>query len=212
VSRAPGRGDFARISAGFGFVWFLGRRIVPRLPRHHDRPGLVLEGLQQAERSKELGQRAAAVAQQGVEAPGAVAVADQGQGEIAFALPAMLENLRFDPLGALEPPGRTHDPAGQQALQGALGRQFLEQRVLQGGESLRVLVAQHHELLRAQPVPQRVLRRARLAFRRPGTFRPGAVAPAGRRTRRSESHAHGDLPRMLGGCRVTTRTRQHTHG
>jgi hypothetical protein len=93
-----------------------------------------------------------------------VAVADQRQGEIAVVVLAKREQLGLDPLGALEPPGSTHNPAGQQALHHALGRQLLEHRRLQRGEGLRVLVVQHEVFLGGQAVPERVLRRTRFSF------------------------------------------------
>jgi hypothetical protein len=123
-----------------------------------------LEGLQQAQRAPQLGERAAAVAQQGVERAGAVAVTDQGQAEIAVHAMAA-EQLSLDPLGALQPPGRTGDARGQKVLQGTDWRQLLDQRCLQRLELLLILAADHREPVCAHPVVERIARRWRHAFR-----------------------------------------------
>jgi peptidoglycan/xylan/chitin deacetylase (PgdA/CDA1 family) len=67
----------------------------------------------------------------------------------------------LDALGAVDPPRGARHAAGQQPLHHALGRQFLDHRGLQRRIRLRVLAAQHHEFLGAQPVLECVLRRAR---------------------------------------------------
>jgi hypothetical protein len=141
---------------------------------------LGLERLQQPQPAPELGERATAIAQERVERPRAVAVADQGQAEIPLPPQVVLKQPGLDPLGALKPPGSAGDAPSQQALQRVRGRQLIHQRRLKRSEFLRLLVADHHEFLGAKPVLQGVLCRARLAFRRLGATRLGAVAPARR--------------------------------
>jgi hypothetical protein len=174
-----------------------------------DRAGLVLQRLEQPHRPKKLGERAAAIAQQGVERAGAVAVADQRQRQVAAAVPQPVgKKLHLDPLGALEPPGGAHDPAGQQELEAAFGCQLLEQRRLERGERLGVLVG-NQVLVGAQPVLEGILRHARLALVGTGTARLRTVAPAGRGARRRQADAHGNSSNP-GRGRATTRQRQHT--
>jgi hypothetical protein len=159
---------------------------------------LGLQLLEGAQRAVELGLRAAAVAHQGLDAAGAVAVADQRQGEAVFAALAVCEQLGLDALGALEPPGGAHDPAGQQPLHHALGCQLREHRGLQRGEGLRVLVVEHEVFLGAEAVPEGVLRRARLSFGGLGTARRGAVAARRRGARGREREGHANNPRCGG--------------
>jgi hypothetical protein len=161
----------ARISAGFGFDRYC-RRAHPWAGGRLD-----LQRLEQLQRAPELGQRAAAVTQQGVERPAAVAVADQREAEIRVALDG--EQLGLDPLGALEPPGGAGDATGEHALQGAIGGQLLDQRRLERAEFLRMLVADDHEFPGAKTMLEGVLRRSGLAFRRPGSARLRAVATTG---------------------------------
>jgi hypothetical protein len=58
-------------------------------------------------------------------------------------------------------------------------RQLLEERRLELGELRGILLRQHDVLLRAQPVLEGILRRARLALCGPGAARFRAVFPAG---------------------------------
>jgi hypothetical protein len=106
------RCDSARIPAAFGFDRFLrraGRGVRAGQRRRgrgladlaHLRGGLGLQRLQQPQRPPELGQRGAAIAQERVERPGAVAVADQGEAEIPIAVGMQREQLGLDALGAL---------------------------------------------------------------------------------------------------------------
>ena len=147
--------------------------------RAHLACGLGLQRLQQPQRAPELGQRRAAIAQQRVERPGAVAVADHGQPEIPITPGMPHEQLGLDALGTLEPPSGAGDARGEQPLQRAVGRQLLAQRRLQRHEFRRLLVAHHHEFLRTEPVLERVLRRARLAFGGLRATRSRAVDAAG---------------------------------
>ena len=158
-----------------GFV----RLLRARGGAHFLRVALGLERLEGPQRAPELGERAAAIAQQRVEAARAVAVADEGEPEAAAGKVVLGEQLRLEPLGPGETPGGGDDPLREHGLQRALRRQLLHQCSLERGKLGGTLARQHDALLRAQTVLQRVLRRARLAFRRLRTFRPGTVFPAG---------------------------------
>ena len=125
--------SFDQVCAGFGFDWLLGR-------------GLGLQRLEQPQRPPQLGERAAAVAQQRVEGARAVAVADQREAEVAVATAFSREQVGLDALGALKTPGGRDDPLREQALQRALGRQLFEQRRLERIELARALLARQHEV------------------------------------------------------------------
>ena len=121
-----------------------------------------------AQRAGKLGLGGAAIAQQRVERARAVAVADQGEAEVAFAERAVhlaREQLRLDPLGALEPPGGARDPARQQGLQRARWREIGDQRRLERDERFRALTLDDDVVLGAQAVREGIARRARLALR-----------------------------------------------
>jgi hypothetical protein len=205
--------DFARISACFGFDWLLAQRCLGgRGGRGHDlavgvgvRQGqrvrrarlvgrLGLERLERAQRAPQLGHGGTPVAQQRVERARAIAVAHQGKAEPAPAALAALglqgEQLALDPIGALEPPGGDHQAPRQQGLQRADRREIVRQRVGHGLERTGVLVVQQDELFGAQAVLERVLGGARLALRRFGPARLGAIAPArfGARGRKGDVH------------------------
>jgi hypothetical protein len=160
---------------------------------------LGLERLEGAQRPRKLGLGGAAIAQQGVERARAVAVADQREAEVAIAEHAVhlaREQLGLDALGALEPPGGAGDARGEQALQGAIGGQLLDQRRFERRELGRLLVADDDEFLRAETVLECVLRRSRLPF---GGLRParlGAV-PA---TRLGTGIADGNHRARRGAC------------
>jgi hypothetical protein len=194
----PGRG-FARVSAGFGFDRFLGRGV----GRGQRRRWLGLQRLEEPQRAPQLGERRAAVAQQRVEGARAVAVADQGQAEVAVTIGMALEQLGLDALGALEPPGGARDAAGKQALQRALGREFVHERRLEGGELGRLLVADDDEFLRAQPVLEGVLGGARLALGGFRAARPRAVAAAGLGAGARKTDAMAKDPRNAGKSQAT---------
>jgi hypothetical protein len=211
--------DFARISACFGFDWLLAQRCLGgRGGRGHDlavgvgvRQGqrvrrarlvgrLGLERLERAQRAPQLGHGGTPVAQQRVERARAIAVTHQRQPEPAqaalVALVALValgpqgEQFPLDPVGPLEPPGGDHQAPGQKALQRADRREIVRQRVGHGLERCGILVVQQDELFGAQAVPERVLCRARLALRRFGPARLGAIAPArfGARGRKGDVH------------------------
>jgi hypothetical protein len=169
---------------------------------HCMRPGrrLGLERLEEPQGAPQFGQRRAAIAQQRVERPRAVAVADQGEAEIGVAIGIAREQFGLDALGAIEPPSGADDAPGKQALQRARGRQLIHQRRLERLEFFAVLAGDHHEFLRAKTMLQSVLGRARLAFRRLGAARLGAVAPTRRGARGAqERRQRGDSVR---GCRA----------
>jgi hypothetical protein len=106
------------------------------------------------------------------------------------------EQLGLEPLGAGKTPDGGHDPLRERGLERAYGRQLLDQRCLERGKLGRILAQQHHVLLRAKPVLERVLRRARLAFGRLGAARLGAVATARRGARGREADVHGMSSKM----------------
>jgi hypothetical protein len=184
------RDDFVRVSAALGFNRWCGHdggAALDRGPLHLAhltwRRRLRLERLEEPERAPQLGQRGAAIAQERVERPGAVAVADQGQTEIPLAPQVVTKQPGLDALGALEPPDGAGDARGEQALQVALGGQLRQQRCLERGEFFGVLVAHHHEFLGAKTVFEGVLRRSRLALDGLGPARLRAVATARRGAR-----------------------------
>jgi hypothetical protein len=191
---------FACIGAALGFDrWF-----APRL--------LGLERLEGAQRAPELGERAAAIAQERVEAARAVAVADQGQTEAAADKAVLGEQLPLKPLGPLEPPGGGDDPAREHGLERARGCQFCEQRGLERGECGGALARQHDALLRAKTVLKGVLCRAGLAVWGFRATRFRAIAATGCGTggaqegRRGGGHrGHGGVPWrvMDGGVRAS---------
>ena len=163
---------------------------------------LGLERFQGAQGAPQLGERAAAVAQQGVERAGAVAVADQGLPEPAAGEHVLAEQVGFQALGAGEPPARGDHPLREHGLQRAFGRQLRHQRRLEGFERRRPLARQDDALLGAHAVLQRVLRRARLAlgsfraarFRAIAAARRGARGIQDRRARRAgEADVHGNV-------------------
>jgi hypothetical protein len=171
------------ISAAFGFDRHLvrfgqGRR----LGRHgglESRCLLGLERLQGPERAPELGERAAAIAQERVEGSGVVAIADQGEPEAAAGKVVLGEQLGLELLGAGETPGSGDDPLREHGLQRALGRQFLHQRRLECGKLGSALARQYDVLLRTQTVLEGVLGRAHLALGRLGAARLRTIAAAG---------------------------------
>jgi hypothetical protein len=67
----------------------------------------------------------------------------------------------------------------QHRLHDADRRQLVQQLRLEAGELGGILLRQHDVLLRAQAVPERIPRRARLALRGPGATRFRTIAPAG---------------------------------
>jgi hypothetical protein len=184
--RGRRRLGLAKNSAAFRFDRHLARLGQGRRLGCHGRLGsrrLGLERLERAQRAPELGERAAAIAQQGVEGSGTVAVADQGVAEAPARKAVLGEQFCFEPLGPLEPPGRSDDPARERGLERALRRQLLEQRRLERGELGGTLARQHDVLLRAKTMLERVLCRAGLALGRLGPARLGAVATARRGAR-----------------------------
>ena len=158
---------------------------------------------------KKLGQRRVAIAHQGVERAAAVALPDQRQAQVGAAADAEAEHLRLDPLGALEPPRRAHDPAGEDFLERAHRRQLLEDRRFHRGERLDVLVI-HQVLVGAKPVPEGVPGRTGLAFGRTRTMRFRAVPAAGRGARGRQADAHDRFFLVCRGLRVATRRQQNT--
>ncbi len=128
-----------------------------RLLEHVRRLGL--ERLQRLERAPELGHGGAAVAQERLEAAGAVAIADQGHAD-AGVLPApLLEQLDLHAIGPRQTPGGDRDPARQHELQRAFRRQLIQQRRLERLELDGILVRQHDVVQGAHAVPERILRR-----------------------------------------------------
>ena len=112
-----------------------------------------------------------------------MAIADQREAEVTIAVGMAREQLGLDTLGALEPPGGAGDARGEQVLHDTLRGQLRQQRRLERGKLLRVLVADHAEFLGAKTMLEGVLRRARLTF---GGFRAarfGAVDAARRGAR-----------------------------
>jgi hypothetical protein len=163
----------ARFSAGVGFDWlFYSRRVRPRAG-HRSR----LAGLDAGRGGIDI-----LLCGEGLR--------DAHRGDFVRAS-AALEQLGLDPLGALEPPGGAGDAPGEHALERALGCQLLDQRCLERGKFLRVLVADHDEFLGAKTALQGVLRRSRFTFLRPGSARLRAVAPARRGARGCEADVHG---------------------
>ena len=148
---------------------------------------LGLERLEQAQRAPELRQRRAAIAQQRLKRPGAIAVANQGEAGAALRDLTLFEQLDLDAIRPREPPGGNRDPP-REARSGALRPAPAPRpaRLRARANSARILVRQHEVLLRAHAVFQRVLRGARLAiegFRaarlRRRCFRLGLGAGAG---------------------------------
>jgi hypothetical protein len=131
-----------------------------------------------AQRAPELGQRRGAIAQQCLERPRPVAVANQGEPERALRAPALLEQLRFHAIGPREPLGGHGDAPGEDGPERADRRQLLDKNRLERFELGGILVRQHDLLLRAHAVLQRVLRRTRLAFGRLRAARLRPVLPA----------------------------------
>src|SRR5918996_3002369 len=99
--------------AALGFVWrnTPGDLRTRRGGGHRRRLLLGLERLERAQRAPELGHRRAAIAQQRLERPRPVAVADQGEPDPAARDVTLLEQLRLDAIRAREPPGGDRDPA-----------------------------------------------------------------------------------------------------
>jgi hypothetical protein len=157
-SRGRPRDHSLRVSAALRFDWLLLDRGPLHLVHRMRRCRLGLQRLEEPERAPELGQRRAAIAQERVERPGTVAVADKGLSEIPIAPQMMLKQLGLDALGTLEPPGGAGDAPGEHGLQRPLWPQLLDQRRLKRGELLRLLVADDHEFLGAKPVLQGVPR------------------------------------------------------
>jgi hypothetical protein len=118
-----GRCVLARIPAALRFDRQLTRLGEgARLGRHGGlgpRRLLGLGRLEGAQRAPELGERAAAIAQEGVERARAVAIADQGVPETPARKAVLGEQFCFEPLGALEPPGRGDDPPREHGLESA---------------------------------------------------------------------------------------------
>ena len=121
---------------------------------------LRLQRLEGAQRAPELGHGGAAVAQERLEAAGAVAVADQGHAE-ASVLPApLLEQLDLHAIGPCQTPGGDRDPAHQHDLERPDRCELIHQRRLERLKLDGILVRQHDVLQGAHAVPQRILRRA----------------------------------------------------
>jgi hypothetical protein len=117
---------FARLGADFGFDRLLLDRGPLHLAHRTRRRRLGLERLEEPERAPELSQRRAAIAQQRVERPRAIAIADQRHTEIPLAPQIMPEQLVLDALGTLEPPDGAGDAPGEHALHRALRGQLRE--------------------------------------------------------------------------------------
>jgi hypothetical protein len=129
--------DFARIPAAFRFDWhflWLAKEMRLGCRGGLGRRMLGLERFEEPQGAPQLGQRRAAIAQERIERPRAVAIADQGHTGIPLAPQMVLEQPGLDVLGALEPPGGPGDAPGEQGLQGAIGCQLLDQRRLERGE------------------------------------------------------------------------------
>jgi hypothetical protein len=160
--------------AGAPSLW-LEREHRGRLGRaHRRRRPLCLERLEHAQRAHELGHCRAAVAQQGLERLGAIAVADQREREVAVVAAPVDEQLGLDAIGPGEPPGGGRDALREHGLERTDGRQLQGQRRLEGRELGAILVREHDVLLRPQPVRQGISRRACPAF---GGFGPRDLAP-----------------------------------
>ena len=86
---------------------------------------LGLERLQRLERAPELGHRGAAVAQERLEAAGAVAIPDQGHADPGVLPAPLLEQLDFHAIGARQPPGGDREPAREHELKGTFRRQLI---------------------------------------------------------------------------------------
>jgi hypothetical protein len=113
-------------------------------------PGL--ERLERAERPHELGHGGAAVAQQRLEAAGAVAVADQRDAGATVAPASLGEHLDLHAIGAGKPPSGDRDAPREHRLERAEGCELIEERRLEHGELHGILVRQYDMHLRAHPV------------------------------------------------------------
>jgi hypothetical protein len=151
-----------RVAAALGFVRSLcacGLAHLLRIP-------FGLERLERAQRAPKLGERAAAIAQERVEAARTVAVADHRVAEIGVVVGIPLEQLSLlaaglgrgpqprsggQALGALQPPDRGDDPLRERVLQRAHRRQFLHQRRLECFKLGSALPRQHHMLCARRP-------------------------------------------------------------
>ena len=179
-----------------------------RLLEHGRRLGL--ERLQRLERAPELGHGGAAVAQERLEAAGAVAVADQRHADPGVLPAPLLEQLDLHAIGARQTPGGDRDPARQHELQGTFRRQLIQQRRLERLKLDGILVRQHDVLQGAHAVLQRILRRPGLALLglRPARLRAVLTARLGAgigygngRAQRGAILRHGGIP-WLGGAGV----------
>ena len=160
---------------------------------------LGLEGLEGAQRAPELGERAAAIAQQRVE--GCARRCSRGS---ARARGCGRRRWFSANSSASSRSARSRrqaggdDPLREHGLERALGRQLLDQRGLECFELGGILARQHDVLLRAKTVLEGVLGGARLAFRSFRAARLRAVAAAGLGARGGKGDAHGNLSRRWG--------------
>jgi hypothetical protein len=153
---------------------------------------LGLEGFQGAQRAPQLGERAAAIAQQRVEGAGIVAIANQGETEAVTGEHVLGEQLGLEALGARQAPARGDDPLREHGLERACGGELLEQLRLEGFEGGGALARQHDAFLSAKTMLQRVLRRSCLALGGLRAAGPGAVDAARRGARGAQERRQGD--------------------
>jgi hypothetical protein len=167
-----------------------------------------LERLQGPQRAHELGLRGAAIAQQGLERPGAIAVADQREPDAAVRdrSQTLREQIDLDPLRPLEPPGGARDAPDQDVLQGAVRRQLVDQRRLESANSPMSSSGSTTYFSARRPCFRAFLRRSRLAFGGPRSARLPAILPArfgantadgDGRARRGAGTGHGGIPCWL---------------
>jgi hypothetical protein len=117
---------------------------------------LSLERLEGAQRAHELRLRRAAIAQEGLDRPGAVAVAHQPDREIAVVPAPIDEQLGLDAIGPGEPPGGHGHAPREHHLECAHGRELKGHRRLERLELGRILPRQHDVLLCPEAMLQRV--------------------------------------------------------
>jgi hypothetical protein len=173
---------------------------------------LRLKAFQGLERTEQLREHRAAIAQKRLHRARPVAVANQllAKRFLQAALsarsgPAQLVPQRssLEAVGTAGSPGRHHDSRDQIRLERANRGELGVHRRLERPEGSRILVDKKHQLARKETVLQGVASRAQAAGRGLGTARPGAVATARKRASSSGCHGMASCCGCPWLCRVT---------